>query len=160
MENNIADYGVATVPAEKFTESSLGYVTNLLARQFALAAQRRLARLGVQPGQLPALLQLYEREDRTQAELARTVGLEQPTMAKTLQRMERDGLVSRVPDPEDGRQTLIRLTAQARDLEPAVRAELKAVNTVAAGGMPRQDVQEFLRIAGNMLTNLQADRAE
>lgn len=146
--------------AEKFTQTSLGYVANLLARQFALAAQRRLARLGVQPGQLPALLQLYEREDRTQAELARTIGLEQPTMAKTLQRMERDGLVDRTADPNDGRQTLIRLTANGRALEHAVRGELQSVNAVASAGLGADEVQEFLRIGAKMIANLNADRVE
>ena len=148
------------VDAENFTDTSLGYVANLLARQFALAAQRRLARLGVQPGQLPTLLQLYEREDRTQAELARTIGLEQPTMAKTLQRMERDGLVHRVPDPNDGRQTLIRLTAHGRELEHAVRGELQSANAVASAGLGGNEVQEFLRIGAKMIANLHADRVE
>lgn len=145
---------------ENFTESSLGYVANLLARQFALAAQRRLAKLGVHPGQLPTLLQLYEREDRTQAELARTIGLEQPTMARTLQRMERDGLVDRVPDMTDRRQRLIRLTPKGRDLEAAVRGELEAGNAAAAAGLRGEDVQEFLRISAQMIANLQADREE
>jgi len=146
--------------AEMALEPLLGYEVNRLARQFGLAAQRRLARLGVQPGQLPILLAAYEREDRTQAELARVVGVEQPTMAKTLQRMERDGLVYREADPADRRKSLIRLTPRGRELDSAVRAELHAVNAIATAGLRAEDIQSFLRVARGMLANLQQEPAE
>src|SRR5882757_4292236 len=78
---------------------SLGYQVNLLARLMEQALRRRIAVHGVVPGQFPALLALYEREGRTQSELCQLVRIEQSTMANTLNRMQRDGLVSRSPDP-------------------------------------------------------------
>jgi DNA-binding MarR family transcriptional regulator len=41
------------------------------------------------------------------------IGIEQPTMAFTLRRMERDGIIERSPDPEHGRKSLVKLTARA-----------------------------------------------
>jgi DNA-binding MarR family transcriptional regulator len=38
------------------------------------------------------------------------VSIDQSTMAHTLKRMERDGLVRRLPDPLDGRRAIIWLT--------------------------------------------------
>ena len=46
----------------------------------------------------------------TQAQLARRVAIEQPTMVRTIDRMERDGLVTRTPDPNDRRASRITLT--------------------------------------------------
>jgi hypothetical protein len=37
--------------------------------------------------------------EATQTELSRLIGIEQPTMAITLRRMERDGIIKRSPDP-------------------------------------------------------------
>lgn len=141
-------------------EQLLGYEVNFLARQFGLVAQRRLASLGVQPGQIPILLAAYEREDRTQAELARTIGVEQPTLANTLQRMERDDLIHREPDPNDRRKSLIRLTPRGRRLERSVRAELRAVNATATAGLRDDDIETFLRVVRGMHVNLKQELEE
>ena len=50
----------------------------------------------------------------SQTALARWASVEQPTMANTLNRMERDGLIVRTPDPDDRRSALISLTKLGR----------------------------------------------
>ncbi len=49
-------------------------------------------------------------------------------MSRTLQRMERDGLVVTRPNPDDGRSRCIYLTDRARSIEAALKAEAEAVN--------------------------------
>jgi len=44
------------------------------------------------------------------SQLCGRVSIDQSTMAHTLKRMERDGQISRVPDPLDGRRAIIWLT--------------------------------------------------
>ena len=100
---------------------SLGYQVNHAARLLEQELRRRIEALGVVPGQFAALLALYESDGVTQAELGDRVQIEQSTMTKTLVRMERDGLVSRAPDPHDRRRTLVRLTDHARGARAATR---------------------------------------
>jgi DNA-binding MarR family transcriptional regulator len=95
----------------------------------------RLAQYGVTPGQLPTLLALYAEDGRTQAELARTVGVEQPTMALNLKRMERDGLVVRRPDPAGGRKAFVQLTELARGIEEPIRALRREIDDEATAGL-------------------------
>ena len=95
---------------------SLGYLTNHLARLLAHALAERIAGYGVVPGQFAQLLALYERDGQTQRGLCDRVRVEQATMAKTLQRMERDGLVRCLPDAEDRRRIRVFLTDRARSL--------------------------------------------
>ena len=67
----------------------------------------------------------------TQRELAEAAGVEQPSMAQLLARMERDGLVRRDPSPTDGRSSLVSLTPAAqRKLEPG-RALLRQIDEEA-----------------------------
>src|SRR5260370_31641432 len=94
-------------------EASAGYMTNLAARLFARAIDERLRPLGVSAGQLPVFFALAGGGALTQTALARRAEIEQPTMAATLSRMERDGLIQRRPDPSDGRSALIVLTPAA-----------------------------------------------
>jgi DNA-binding MarR family transcriptional regulator len=48
--------------------------------------------------------------------LAAAAGIGQPAMTELVQRLERQGLVTRVDDPEDGRAALVTLTTAGRAL--------------------------------------------
>lgn len=109
-------------------EESLGYVVNHVARQMARGLRDAIAPYGVVPGQFAQLLALYEQDHVTQQELSEIVEVEQPTMANTLRRMERDGLIERVSHPDDGRKQLIVLTDRARGLEADLTAAAQRVN--------------------------------
>ncbi|MEA1942717.1 MAG: MarR family transcriptional regulator [Pseudomonadota bacterium] len=102
---------------------SAGYLTNHLARLFAHALHGRIAPLGLAPAQFMTLLELWEGDGLTQVELVSRLDVEQATMANTLTRMERDGLIRRAPHPEDRRARLVFLTDRARELRaPAIEA--------------------------------------
>ncbi|HZA41057.1 MAG TPA: MarR family winged helix-turn-helix transcriptional regulator [Actinomycetota bacterium] len=138
-------------------QESLGYMVNLEARMLAQALHRRIAPYGVVPGQFPALLVLYERDGRTQAELCREVRIEQPTMANTLRRMERDGLVIRQADGKDGRRQLIFLTERARGLRPKLLAVAREVNGIATRGLTKRDATQVLATIRLVIENLERD---
>ena len=129
-------------------EDSLGYLVNRSARLMAAALGRRLQRHGVAIGQWAVLLFLYQQDGLSQAELSRKVAIEPPTMVRTLERMVRDGLVERRPDPRDARLTRIYLTNQAIGLRDALFAEARALNRGVAAtlGAQRHDrLREDLR---------------
>lgn len=143
--------------AAAFRQASLGYQVNLLARLLEQSLRRRIAGHGVVPGQFPALLALYGREGRTQSELCQLVRIEQPTMANTLNRMQRDGLVRREPDPADGRRSLVRLTDRARDLEPALLAAADAVNTEATAELTAAETATLMELLARVTARLDRD---
>lgn len=63
------------------------------------------------------MMNLAMEDGRTQLDLVRATRLKAPTVSVTLQRMERDGLVTRESDPNDMRRTIVRLTDKGRKLE-------------------------------------------
>ncbi len=136
---------------------SPGHVINYLARLFAKALYRRIGPYGVTRGQFPVLLVLWEREGATQTELAERLAVEQATMANTLKRMERDGLIERVPDPEDRRQARVHLTPRGRELEEVLTTSARETNAVALAGLSAADTAQLMRLAGRMVANLEQD---
>lgn len=136
---------------------SAGHQINYLARLFAQALYRRIGRHGVTRGQFPVLLVLWEQEGATQTQLAERLAVEQPTMANTLKRMERDGLITRVPDAEDRRQAHVYLTPRGRALEAVLTASARETNAVALEGLDAQERQLFLALAGRVIRNLEHD---
>ncbi len=137
-------------------DASLGYQINHLGRLLAHALHRRIAPLGVVPGQFAQMLALFEQDGLTQRELCELVRIEQPTMANTLQRMERDNLIRRKPDPADGRRTRVVLTARARDLEDHLVTAARDVNAIATSGLSDREVSALMSALSQIIDNLEA----
>lgn len=136
--------------------SSMGYQVNLLARLLAQLLARHVGQHGVAPGQFAQLLALYDEDGRTPAELSAAVGVEPGTMTKTLQRMERDALIERRPDPLDGRRTRIHLTGRARQLEPALKTIVVDLNASLLDGLSPRQRRSFMTALGRLIETTEA----
>jgi DNA-binding MarR family transcriptional regulator len=135
---------------------SLGYLLGLVTRSYDKRLLDSLAKLGVAPGQFPALVMLYEKDKLTQAELCRRIGVEQPTMANTLARMERDGLISRQDDSVDKRRAFVQLTAKARAIQPDVIAAARAIANKAVQGLSANEQELLFALLARLNENLKS----
>ena len=76
-----------------------------------------LSQLGITYPQYLVLMVLWEQDGQPVNDLAKRLHLETNTVTPLLQRMEKQGLVSRKKGREDGRQVIVSLTAEGRALE-------------------------------------------
>jgi len=129
-------------------------LVTLSSRLFARALHLRLVPHGVAPGQLAVLQRLWQGDGLTQAELARAVRVEQPTMARTLDRMARDGLIERVPSKADRRAFNVRLTLHGRALRRAVESEAAALERAALAELKRGEGQVLARALERVAASL------
>ncbi|MEU6720137.1 MarR family transcriptional regulator [Nonomuraea sp. NPDC046802] len=81
-----------------------------------------LVPLGLHSGQELLLNQLWREDGLCQGELITRLGVEPPTVTKTLQRLERSGLVYRARDPERPRVGRVYLTEAGKALREPVEA--------------------------------------
>src|SRR6266581_6771813 len=132
-------------------EDSLGYLLNRTARLMANELAERLRPAGVAIGQWAVLLFLWARDGLSQAELSRLVAIEPPTMVRTIDRMVRDGLVTRVPDPDDGRVTRIRLTERGRSLRDELVTKATAVNARNLNRITEREGRTLKRLLAKLL---------
>jgi len=133
---------------------SAGYLANHLARLFAQHLAAGIAPLGLAPAQFMTLLELWPEDGLTQAELCARLDVEQATMAGTLGRMARDGLIERRAHPADRRARTVHLTDRARVLEAPATAAAQAVNAQVLAALPEAERGPFVaslhRIVGEM----------
>jgi MarR family transcriptional regulator for hemolysin len=131
-----------------------GGLISRAARLSARIGDNRLENLGVATGQLPVLALLQDGAALSQKELADLVRVEQPTMALTLTRMERDGLITRQPNPDDKRSSLISITPTALSRMPEIFDVLRQGADEALAGFSdaeREMLTELLkRFVGNL----------
>jgi DNA-binding MarR family transcriptional regulator len=134
--------------------STPGHLISLAARGFARLSEVRLKPLGFGVGHLPVLVALQDGQIDTQRDLARFARVEQPSMAQMLTRMERDGLIQRVPDPADGRSSRISLTDNARARLPDACAVLFQGNRDALAGFTTEETTRFITFLNRLIANL------
>jgi DNA-binding MarR family transcriptional regulator len=69
--------------------------------------------------------------------------------------MERDGLIKRVPDPDDKRQWRIYLTDRAMELKEVLQEQSRNVNKIITGRMDETEQKEFRRLMGKITSTLE-----
>lgn len=139
--------------------ASAGYLVNHLARLFAREIHAQISPLGLSPGTFPAMLELWASDGLTQRDLVARLDIEQATMANTLSRMERDGLIHRTPDPEDKRARRVWLTEHGRALQAPATEAARAVNHDALASLGEDERRAFLATLRRLVAQLQAQRA-
>jgi DNA-binding MarR family transcriptional regulator len=75
-------------------------------------------------------------------------------MAQMLARMERDGLIRRVPDPDDGRSSRITLTKVAEARLPEAITVLLKGNREALRGFSDKESEMLIALLTRLIANL------
>lgn len=134
--------------------TSAGYLANHLARLFAIRLHERIRPLGLAPAQFMTLIELWREDGLTQRDLVQRLDVEQATMAKTLARMERDGLVVRTPHPDDGRAQQVRLTDRGRALREPATAAAREVNRAALAPLSEAERRQLIALIGRVVDGM------
>lgn len=144
------------MPSMKFDHSSsAGYLANHMARLLFEELRKRIQHLGIVPGQFPALLELWVKDGQTQRELVAKLDIEQATMANTLNRMERDGLISRAEHPTDGRARVVTLTKKALAIRDEAYSAASSVNEMALKNLTPDERAQFINMMQRVILTLQ-----
>ena len=144
---------------KSFKEQSAGYLINHVARLFARGLTARIKPLGLTTGTFPALLELWDQDGLTQKKLVARLDIEQATMANTLNRMDRDGLVIRRKDPSDGRAQRVWLTDRVRSLKDAAIAAAIEENAASLAGLSTTEQALFIDLMKKVVRASKPDPA-
>ena len=135
-------------------EDSTSQLVSVAARLFARALQSRFAEHDVSAGQWPLLLYLWEKDGLSQKQLSRRVQIEEPTTTRTLDRMERDGLVRRERNTGDRRRINVYLTERGNLLRDELVPYAQEVNALATHGLSEQDKAKINSLLTYMIARL------
>ncbi|HEX8742169.1 MAG TPA: MarR family transcriptional regulator [Thermoleophilaceae bacterium] len=114
--------------------------TELLALRF-----RREGYAEVRPSYGSILVPLFEEDGLRMGELAARAGLSKQTMTTMVRLLERDGLVSRAPDPSDGRASLVFLTERSRAFRPVAARVVREIEELVEERLGAREVARFHR---------------
>ena len=130
------------------------------AKSVSRAFNAALAEAG---GSLPVwliLTSLRGEQWRTQLELARSLGIEGPTLTRHLDGMERAGLVERRRDQDDRRAVLVELTDAGRELHNRLRKNVVDFDERLRAGLSAEEIDQVRAVLARLEHNVSREEDE
>lgn len=107
------------------------------------------------PEQWMVLVRLWEKDGRSQRDLAEAIARDAPTTSRIASAMEAHGLVARGIDPEDGRTRVVTLTRKGRDARATLVPVVKKLVAEFERGIPAADLETTRRTLKAMAERLE-----
>ena len=128
-----------------------------IARHWRARLDRRLSEFGLTDARWVTLLHLARSGDGlAQKDLAAGIGVGGPTLVRTLDRLEREGLVVRVGDVQDRRAKTVHLTAKAIPVLRLIEETAAAVRSELLSGISAAELDLCLAVFDRVAANLAA----
>lgn len=108
---------------------ALGYLLKHATMRLTALTDVALEPEGIDSKDLGVLRVLARQEPMSQLQVAQTLGIDRTTMVALLDALERRGIVTRHPDPDDRRRNLVKLTTAGAKIYDAGEAVRKAVES-------------------------------
>ena len=125
-------------------EQTIGFLLAKAHQRGYALFKERLTPFKLTPQQFGLLAFLWQQDALTQAELSDTTGIDRTTMGGLIDRLAKDGLVQRIPHPDDRRAYRICLTERGKSLEDELCPLAREVRERFLTGLS-PDEQETLR---------------
>ncbi len=123
-------------------------VTSSLRKGLALAGVK-----DVKPAYLGVLISLWREDNLKANDLGKRAGLEPSTMTGLLDRMEKDGLLQRHPDPKDRRASRIQLTSRGIDAERGASKVVSNILGVVLNNIDQKEIDTTKKVLRQILSN-------
>jgi MarR family transcriptional regulator, transcriptional regulator for hemolysin len=133
---------------------SLGFHCNLTFKAFVTALESRLKETRVSPAQFLALAHLTALGPLSQKDLSNLLSITPATTVRLVDRMERDGWVTRQPDPDDGRANRVVLTKEALKVWEEASQIARALLNQAYRGIHSAEIEAVKRVLERVRRNL------
>lgn len=130
------------------------YLAYLLAnahRNLHLQLEQQLKAEGVQVEHWRVLEILRDQRGRSMGELAGLVLMNHPALTKLVDRMVADGLVHRVPSPDDLRRVLVFITDRGMDLLERLKPRADGHNANIARRLGKRDAASLKRLLTSLI---------
>jgi DNA-binding MarR family transcriptional regulator len=88
------------------------------------------------------------------SDVAQALGLDKSTVSRGIAQLDRLGLIERVPDPDDGRARLLRLTEDGAKRFGAIRSQRRAEFAAILERWDRSDLEKLARLLHRLNTDI------
>ena len=133
----------------------IGFVTNTAVKAVTEDFNKRLEKYGTTRIQWIAMYFLLKAEKPlSQKELAALMNVQDPSLARLIDRMERDELLHRIENPMDKRVKFLELTEAGRSKAEALMPHGEDFSNLLLEDITDEEIENFHRVLDKMLRNI------
>ncbi|MEV4452729.1 MarR family winged helix-turn-helix transcriptional regulator [Streptomyces mirabilis] len=132
----------------------VSYAVFRVGRLHHTLANQLLREIGLHPSQELVMRRLWEHGAMRQVDLGELVGSDAATMTRTVRRLERAGLVQRVPSPTDKRSVIVKPTVAGLALRRKAEGIRTELEHRLANGLSEAAQAEVLAVLERLQHNL------
>ena len=114
---------------------------------------KELAQYHIGWGHFAILMSLYDQEGRSQDSLAQSKGFDKTMIAKSILRLEEEGIVYRETDPEDKRIKRLFLTDKGKELRPEMERIGLELNALLLKGFVSDELSSAIETVRRIALN-------
>lgn len=126
-----------------------------LARSHRARAASLLADIGLFPGQELLLMTLAAKDGAPQKSLCDSMSLDHSTIAKSLARLEKSGLIERHKGAEDGRVSNVFITDKGREATAAISRVWAELEQLTVADLTAEERQEMVKLSGKIVPRME-----
>lgn len=115
---------------------------------------RQLVGYGVYPGQVPVLMLVVKKEGLSQSEISKELHIKPSTVAVSMKRMEKSGLIVRKPDQKDQRILRIYGTEKLQEMHQELDTLIRRNEAILMEGFSESEICLLNRFFDQMYENL------
>lgn len=130
------------------------------ARLARTALASRLLDHGFYAGQDQIMLALSELDGQTPGQLAARLGVRPPTITKTINRLQAQGVLDKRSSDADARQAHVFLTERGRDAIRAIEKSVRKTEKQAFRGLDKKEQKALGKLLARIEGNLSPDAVE
>lgn len=127
-------------------------------RKLRALVDERARDMGLTLSRARLLMQLAKADGPIQSDLAELLDIEQPTLVRLLDGLERTGMIERRAAPGDRRARRVFLTQAARAQAEDILAFLTELRADVLDGIDKEELEIALRVLSRMSRNITATR--
>jgi DNA-binding MarR family transcriptional regulator len=149
--------GYLTSRVFQMVKSRKNVVMNRLQSAARLSRTVLAAKLngsGFYAGQDQIMLTLNHQDGQSPSELAARLGVRPPTITKTINRLQAQGVLEKRASQDDARQTHIFLTESGRETIRAIEKSVKKTEKQALRGLDKKDQKSLAKYLAKIEANL------
>ena len=132
----------------------LGFITNIASKRLSEEFNRRLESYGVTRVNWIAIYYIGENDGISQRELAKKMDVNESSIARLLDRMEKEELTVRTKDPHDRRTARVSLTEKGEKLRISLIPLAEEFQNDVTRGLSADELETFKKVLDKMVENL------
>lgn len=136
-------------PAERLDELAIFRISKI-GQAATRAAETALTAHKLRPREFSALITVNELASASQSQVADQIGVDRSDMVTIVDKLEREGLIKRAPDPIDRRRHLVLVTASGRALLTKALKDLENADREFTASLAAGDATKLTAILADL----------